>query len=203
MTPGTDGIRELLSRERAYSFILTFNKRPSTTRKPAMLEWIALASLIGAVILLIFLAIIDLKTKLLPNEMVLGFATLAIIFHLTTLARFVTPIDVILGGVIGFGTLYLVRAIANHIYKADALGLGDVKLIGAGGLWLGPDAILLAMSAGALAGLLHGTVHALRVAAKTGTKPDFSRLQIPAGPGFAVGLIAAGIFKFWNFSPLP
>lgn len=167
-----------------------------------MLEWIALACLIGAVVLLVSLAIIDLKTRLLPNEMVLGFATLAIIFHLTTLADFVAPLEVVLGGLIGFGTLYIIRAAANYIYKADALGLGDVKLIGAGGLWLGPDAILLAMSAGALAGLAHGIIHALRLAARTGTKPDFSRLQIPAGPGFALGLVAAGIYKFWNFNPL-
>ncbi len=166
-----------------------------------MLEWIALACLCGAVTLLIALSVVDLKTRLLPNEMVLGFATLGFVFHLTTLTSFVSVQNIFLGGFIGFASLYIVRAIANHIYKTDTLGLGDVKLIGAGGLWLGPDTIMLAMSAGAFAGLIHGVYEAFKIAKKTKTKPDFSRLQIPAGPGFAIGLVLAGTYKFWNFNP--
>ncbi len=166
-----------------------------------MLDWIALTCLGGALALLTALSVVDLKTRLLPNEMVAGFAVLGFVFHLTTLAQFVPVMDIFLGGFIGFGTLYLVRAAANHYYKADALGLGDVKLVGAGGLWLGPDAIMLAMSAGAMAGLVHGFVYAVNLAKKTKTAPDFSRLQIPAGPGFAIGLVLVGIYKFWGFNP--
>lgn len=167
-----------------------------------MLDWIALLCLIGAVLLLAALSVEDMKTRLLPNEMVLGFATLGLVFHLTTLAEFISIPNIFLGGFAGFASLYLIRAAANHIYKADALGLGDVKLIGAGGLWLGPDGIMLALSAGAMAGLVHGMVYALALAKSTRTKPDFARLQIPAGPGFAAGLIAAGLYKFWTFNPL-
>ena len=166
-----------------------------------MLEWIALFCLVGACIILIALSAIDIKTRLLPNEMVLGLATLGFIFHLTTLSAFSTPLEIFLGGFIGFATLYLVRTIANRYYEADALGLGDVKLIGAGGIWLGPDAIMLAMSVGALAGLVHGSFVAMKIAKKTKTNPDFSRLQVPAGPGFSIGLILVGIYKFWLFNP--
>jgi leader peptidase (prepilin peptidase)/N-methyltransferase len=156
---------------------------------------------LGAIALLIALSIIDLRHRLLPNEMVAGFATLGFVFHLTTLARFVPIAEIFIGGIIGFGTLYLVRAAANYLYKTDALGLGDVKLMGAGGIWLGPDMIMLALSIGAIAGLVHGMGHAFYVAGKTGTKPEFARLQIPAGPGFAAGIIIVGIVKFWHFSP--
>lgn len=166
-----------------------------------MLDWIAFFCLGGAVIILVALAIVDLKTRLLPNEMVLGFATLGFIFHLTTLSRFLAIHEIFLGAVIGFASLYVVRLIANRIYKTDALGLGDVKLIAAGGVWLGPDAIMLGMAAGAMGGVLHGTYEALKIARRTNTKPDFSYLQIPAGPGFAAGLILTGIYKFWGFSP--
>lgn len=164
-----------------------------------MLDWIAIFCLCGAVILLAALSEVDLRERLLPNEMVLGFATLGIVFHLTTMARFIAPADVLIGGIAGFGMLYLIRAAANYWYKADALGLGDVKLMGAGGLWLGPDGIMLAMTLGATAGLIHGLIHALRIARRTGTRPDFSHLQIPAGPGFAIGLILAGIYQFRHF----
>lgn len=166
-----------------------------------MLEWIAFTCLCGAVILLIALSIADLKTRLLPNEMVLGFATLGFVFHLTTMTEFITIQGIFLGGFIGFFTLYMVRAIANYIYKQDALGLGDVKLMGAAGIWLGSDLIMLALSAGAFAGMTHGTFEAFKIAKKTKTKLDFSRLQIPAGPGFAVGMVLVGIYKFWSFNP--
>ncbi len=167
-----------------------------------MLDWIALGCLCGAFILLVALAVIDVKTRLLPNEMVAGFATLGIVFHLTTLATFVPLANIALGGMAGFGILYLIRAAANYAYQADALGLGDVKLMGAGGIWLGPDGILLAMTVGALAGLAHGAAVGCYQAYKTGNAPDFNRMEVPAGPGFAIGLIAAGIYQFRSFNPL-
>jgi len=165
-----------------------------------MLSWIALLCLLGALALLLLLAIIDLKTRLLPNEMVLGFATLGIVFHLTTMAAFLSPLDIILGGIIGFSTLYLIRAVANHIYRRDALGLGDVKLIGAAGIWLGPEMVMMAMSVGAMAALLHGVGYAFWHARRTGSPVHFSTLQIPAGPGFAFGIIATSIYAFHRFS---
>lgn len=167
-----------------------------------MLEWIAAICLLGAVIVLTILSFIDIKTRLLPNELVLGFATLAFVFHLTTMARFVSIPNIVLGGIIGFSTLFLIRSIANKLYGTDALGLGDVKLMGAAGLWLGPDMIMMAMSMGALASLVHGLIHGLIAAKKTKTKPDFVNMQIPAGPGFAAGIVLAAIWKFHTFNPL-
>ena len=167
-----------------------------------ILNWFAFICLCGGLALLIMLSVVDMKTRLLPNEMVASFAVLGAIFHITTMASFVSIENIFLGAFIGFSTLFLLRAIANHLYKTDTLGLGDVKLIAAGGLWLGTDGILLAMSAGAFAGLLHGIFEAFRISKLTKTPPNFSKLQIPAGPGFSVGLIIVAIYVFWGFSPL-
>ncbi len=166
-----------------------------------MLSWIAFTCLVGGVAVLATLSVVDLKTRLLPNELVLGFATLGIVFHLTTLAQYVSVPHIILGGIIGFSTLYLLRAAANHLYKADALGLGDVKLIGAAGIWLGPETVMLAMAAGACASLIHGLIHAAGIAKKTESHFNLSQLQIPAGPGFAIGIVLIGIWKFREFNP--
>lgn len=166
-----------------------------------MLEWIAAACLAGAVVILMALSAIDLKTWILPNELVLGFGTLAFVFHLTTMARY-TPIpDIALGGIIGFSSLFLIRAVASRFYGEDALGLGDVKLMGAAGLWLGPDFVMMALSVGAVAGLLHGLVQGLAIAHKTKNRPDFLHLQIPAGPGFAAGIVLVALWKFKDFNP--
>ena len=167
-----------------------------------MLSWVAMACLCGGFGMLTLLSAVDLKTRLLPNEMVLGFATLGIVFHLTTLAQFVEPIDIFVGFSVGFASLYGLRLIANRLYKTDALGLGDVKLMGAGGIWLGSEGILLAMAIGAVAGMVHGIGHAFYESNVNGTKFNLSRLQIPAGPGFAVGIIIVAMYQFRDFNPI-
>jgi leader peptidase (prepilin peptidase)/N-methyltransferase len=165
-----------------------------------MQDWIAdaitLGCLGGAVALLIALSVIDLRVRLLPNRLVLLFALLGIIFHIATNNVYLSWSDVILGGAVGFSLLYGIRYGANKYYGQDALGLGDVKLLGAAGLWLGVDGVLTAMTLGAVIGLLHGLSVAFYQAIKTRTRPSLSRLEVPAGPGFALGIIAVGLYQF-------
>ena len=164
-----------------------------------MLEIIALLSLIGALIVLSLLAIIDLKTYLLPNKLVFTFFCLGILFHLCTDFNNASPIDMALGALIGSGSLYSIRVIANRIYKTDTLGLGDVKLMGAAGVWLGPYFILMALTAGALAGIIHGLALAILIWLKTKSWPNFNHLSLPAGPGFAAGILIASCIMLKDF----
>lgn len=164
-----------------------------------MLDWIALACLLGALLLLAALAVVDMRTRLLPNEMVLGFATLGLVFHLTTIAAFMTPVEIALGAVMGFGVLYVIRAVANAYYKTDTLGLGDVKLMGAAGLWLGPDMVMMALMIGSLASLIHGLGYALWAGRRQGHPVPFATLQLPAGPGFAIGIAATALWLYHGF----
>ncbi len=83
-----------------------------------------------------------------------------------------------------------------RFYGPNALGLGDVKLMAAAGLWLGPVAISTALVAGALAGIMHGLFVGLQRQIKTGVRTDFTRLLIPAGPGFIAGIMIAAGFHF-------
>lgn len=149
-----------------------------------------------ALILLGILSVIDLKTRLLPNEYVLCFAILGLIFHFTTNNNFLPWRDVMLGCFAGFASLYILRTIANQLCGFDTLGLGDVKLIGAAGLWLGPENVMLAMGAGACVSLLHGFFVAKIQARKTGQSVNLAQMHLPAGPGFACGIILAGIYMF-------
>lgn len=166
-----------------------------------MSAWIAFTCLIAALALLAWLSAIDLRVRLLPNILVFPFALLGILFHIMTAWQFLDVTQMLLGGVSGFGILYLIRAVANYVYKQDALGLGDVKLMGAAGLWLGPEMVMMALSLGAFAGLLHGIAVGLHAAYKNRVRPSFHRLQIPAGPGFAVGIVLAGAYMFQTFRP--
>ena len=164
-----------------------------------MLEVVALLSIIGAVILLLVLSVIDLRTRLLPNELVAGFALSGVIFHLTTLNEFASWYEMAVGAAIGSGILYAIRFVSNRLYKQDTLGLGDVKLMGAAGLWLGSHYILPALVVGSLAGVVHGLGVALYIWMRTKSFPSMKHLSLPAGPGFAIGIVIVGIFEFWIF----
>lgn len=160
------------------------------------MDWIAVFCLIAAAGLLISLSVIDLRVRLLPNALVLPFAVLGLIFHLTLSQPYLTPAGIALGAVLGFGILYGIRLAANYLYRQDTLGLGDVKLMGAAGLWLGPDGILMALSLGALCGMLHGLAVALYQSRKTGKKINLNTLEVPAGPGFAVGILVMAVYQY-------
>lgn len=156
-----------------------------------MLEIVSLLSLIGALITLFFLSKIDLKHFILPNTLVLTLLCLGLIFHITTAFYIIDLRGMALGAAMGGGILWAIRFVSNAIYKDDTLGLGDVKLLAAAGIWLGTDHILIAMIVGALAGLLHGLGFAMYKKVKTQTPLNLKTLSVPAGPGFAIGIIIA------------
>lgn len=164
-----------------------------------MLDILALICVVAAVLLLVVLSVIDLKIRILPNVYVLAFAVCGLVFHGLTQTRYLPPEDVFLGAAIGFGSLWAIRRIANHHYKADTLGLGDVKLMGAAGLWLGTQGILLALTVGAFAGIVHGLAYGLYLARRDNAPLNLSRLAIPAGPGFAVGIAVSAALLLHPF----
>lgn len=163
-----------------------------------MLIFFSIACLFLAIVTLLILAIIDLRVRLLPNVYVLIFGILGVLFHALTALRFADPLDLALGALIGGGSLYMIRQAAQRFYGPDALGLGDVKLMLAAGLWLGTYYISLALAAGAMAGIAHGLGISLHHRLKTGRFLPLQTLSLPAGPGFIIGILAAGVIKFWT-----
>ena len=161
--------------------------------------YLSLLTLAGALVLLLILAVIDLHERLLPNIYVFPFALLGIAFHALIHFDIISFSDMALGAIVGYCVLWTIRFAANRHYQQDSLGLGDVKLMGAAGLWLGLDGILFALTIGAFAGVLHGVGYALALAVKTKTSPSFQRLMIPAGPGFIVGVVSVGAWLFYPY----
>jgi len=161
-----------------------------------MIEILPILCLIAAGVLLITLSIIDFKTYLLPNIYVFPFAVLGIIFHYFTNFEILTLSEILTGGFVGYGILFTIRFLGNKYYGQDSLGLGDVKLLGASGLWLGLEGVLIAMTVGAFLGLVHGIIYATSISIKNKSKLSLARLKIPAGPGFIGGILIA---FFWLF----
>ncbi len=161
-----------------------------------MFDILAIVSLLGAAALLIVLSAIDLKHWILPDKLNLALGIAALVFHFSTGYAYVDIKDMILGACVGAGMLFVIRFFANMHYKTDALGLGDVKLMGAAGLWLGMEGVLMAITVGAAAGLVHGLIYAAYTASKNKTKFTIHQLAIPAGPGFCIGIAAVGCMMF-------
>lgn len=162
-------------------------------------EIIPILCIAAALALLLILSIIDLKILILPDELNFSLGVAGILFHLSAGMPFFGWTDMILGAAIGGGMLYVIRFFANKAYQKDTLGLGDVKLLTAAGIWLGPETILIAITLGAFAGLLHGLAYAGWLAAKTKQKISVNELTIPAGPGFAIGIILGGAYLLGPF----
>ena len=164
-----------------------------------MLDFFALLCLPLAITLLITLSVIDLKIKLLPNVYNAALAACGIVFHSLTSFAYAGPLDMLMGVVIGAGLLYGIRFVANWHYNQDTLGLGDVKLLAAAGVWLGADMILYALVLGALAGIAHALCVLIYDRIKTGKFHNLSTFSIPAGPGFAVGIFIGGLVMYAPF----
>ena len=164
-----------------------------------MLLFLAFFCHLAGFFLLSILSYIDLKTRLLPNIFVFPFGLIGLLFQSLTFFKYLDPLAVIAGALVGGGLLYLVRAGANAYYKQDALGLGDVKLLGAAGLWLGVEGVLFALTIGAFAGLVHGLIYGVWLAFKTRQPLNLNRLAIPAGPGFAFGIVAIALWQYRDF----
>lgn len=161
-----------------------------------MFEILALSCVACAIGLLIALSVIDLRHWILPDELNLALGAAGLAFHFFTAYRFIDITGIVLGAAAGAGLLYVIRFIANRHYGRDTLGLGDVKLLGAAGFWLGIDGVLQAVTVGAFAGLIHGVLYAAFVARRDKTRFTIHQLSIPAGPGFAVGIAAIGAYMF-------
>ena len=148
--------------------------------------------LILALALLIRLTIIDFRVRLLPNIYVFPFGILGILFH--ALGEFYPyPLEeLIIGALLGYGLLWSIRALGSWYYQQEALGLGDVKLMAAAGLWLGPEYLALSLVIGASLSIIHGVIYALI------TKKSLRRLEIPAGPGLIGGIIVMGLVMIFQ-----
>lgn len=159
---------------------------------------LAAIALLAGLALLVILTIIDFKTMLLPDKYVAAFLVCGIVFHAAFQFAVLTPQQMLAGAVVGGGFLALVRWGGNIYYKQESMGLGDVKLLFAGGLWLGVYWTIMAITLGACITLVQAVAFAKARARKTGEKIDLSRLEVPAGPGFCIAL---GILILYNFFP--
>ena len=96
-----------------------------------------------------------------------------------------------LGGLAaGFLGLWALSWLATKAFKKEAMGFGDVKLLGAIGAFFGPVAVLFTVVVSSFVGALAGGILILRGKAKLG-----GLTAVPYGPFLALGVLA---WMFWG-----
>jgi leader peptidase (prepilin peptidase) / N-methyltransferase len=152
--------------------------------------------LVGLVLvaLLVPVALIDLDHRLIPNRLTLVGALAALAIGLATDSGGV-PERLIAGAAAG-GFL-----LAAALARPGGMGMGDVKLAGVLGLFLGREvavALLVALVSGTLVGLV--------VIARAGEGGEGRKTAIPFGPflalGGLVGLLAGPAIIHWYLATL-
>ena len=90
----------------------------------------------------------------------------------------------------GFGLLWLVRWIGSKVFKREAMGMGDVFLMGAVGAMFGPVAVLVTLILSSVFGSIVG------LSLVFFSKVKFGRfIAIPYGPYICMGCLA---WMFWG-----
>lgn len=94
--------------------------------------------------ILFSIIIIDLKKQIIPNRLNLIIFEIALIFlFINGWTHIYIAKDLLIGGLIGGGIFLTITLIGGLIAGKEAMGLGDVKLMGALGLCFGVNEILL------------------------------------------------------------
>lgn len=161
----------------------------------AMWIWVAL---------MIAGSFIDFDHQLLPDFTTVGGMVLGVILSFvvtgynfffvddsaSVLVR-VSPVLWSLGGLLfGFGLLWLVRCVGSFAFGREAMGMGDVFLMGAIGAIFGPVAVLVTLILSSVFGSVIGVVLILLSKTKLG---KFT--AIPYGPYICMGCLA---WMFWG-----
>ena len=160
-----------------------------TLPDPAMIPvyWVFLSGLVLG-------TFVDFEHLIIPDSVTLGGIAAGLAFsfmvpalhgadsHLSGLLRSA------LGAAIGFGGMFLIAELGSRAFKKEAMGFGDVKLMGAIGAFLGWKALIFTMLAASFLGSIVGiTLIAMRRSDRKG--------QIPFGPYLSA---AALLWVFWG-----
>ena len=137
--------------------------------------------------LMIVGSMIDFDHKLLPDFVTVGGMILGLVYNAVAYSfahSFEPIVKSLVGLVCGFGLLWLIRWLGSKAFKREAMGLGDVFLMGAVGALFGPVAVLVTL----ILSSVFGSVVGLSMVALSKTK--FGKfVEIPYGPYICMGCL--------------
>lgn len=148
-----------------------------------------LAITLGLILVLAVITVIDLRSMIIPNSANVVLLLLGLIAQILVLKN--DPGLALIGPLVLGGLFWMVRHFHSQATGRIGLGLGDVKMAGAAGAWIGVSAIP--------SFLLFSSISALFAAVSLRHFRAYGPDQrIPFGPFLSLGLIAS-----WFSNTLP
>lgn len=142
------------------------------------------------ILILLYLAWVDLRTFMLPNRITYPLIALGLFINSVTPYALTETYLAWLGALLGYLFLYLVNCLYRYLRQQDGLGMGDAKLFAALGAWLGVMHLPFILLYSAVLGLIGGFL--------------WLRYQkLPSTHAFPFGpyLVIAGIIEILWLSP--
>ena len=140
--------------------------------------------------MLISAFVIDYRLQIIPNRLNLTMAeiglVIAFIFGTSNVA---ITIDMLLGMLVGGGIFLVITLVGGLIYGKEAMGLGDVKLMGALGLYFGLANIVIIAIMSFLIGAILGII---LIASKIKKSDEY----IPFGPFIVIAVFISMFVPF-------
>lgn len=157
------------------------------------LEWEALR---GAVLLTLLLgiAVSDARYYIIPDQFSIGGAVIG--FGLTFLPGGITWAEGLAGAALGFFLLWFVAWAGEKVFRKEAMGGGDIKMMALIGVFLGVPGVLLSLFLGSLLGaVIFGPI-----TMKTGKLVPFGIfLAVGAAATYLFGDALIGWYMDWAF----
>lgn len=135
------------------------------------------------------LAVIDFRWFLLPDLLTLPLLGLGLV--MASMLSWQQVWDASLGATIAFGAFTLIAFLYRRVRGRDGLGLGDAKLVAAGGAWVGWQGLPTVALLAAIGGIVGFWFSGRLTLAGPGYEP------IPFGP-----YLAGAIWVVWLYGPL-
>lgn len=162
-------------------------------------------TLVGVILaaFLLPLAVIDLKTLLLPDAL-----TIPLLGVMVACRWWIGPEPwgwYVMGGVLGGGMLFLLAWASPVLFGKEGMGMGDVKLMAGIGAAVGPYGTVLALFFASIIGIVFGIVFRRTVSQRRDEPMGPEAVQtegaFPFGPALALGGFIAYLFgePIWWF----
>lgn len=129
---------------------------------------------------LMVITFIDIDHQIIPNE--ITFPGIPIGFALSFFIPSLSPIESLLGILIGGGGLWTIATIYLLLARREGMGFGDVKLLAMMGAFIGWKGVLVTIFAASAIGTVVGLLAMLK------SRKDM-KMAIPFGPFLSIGAI--------------
>lgn len=108
---------------------------------------------------LVIIFFTDLKYYLILDKITLPISVIGLLITFLNYNPFdVSIVSSVLGGIIGYSIIYIIRFLFFKIRKVEGMGLGDAKLFLMIGIWLGIKSIYLILASSAIVGAIVGSL---------------------------------------------